>query len=208
MPTADIKIQCAIFFVFFEDSRSSAIKLMNKRKKQCFVMDPNNPTVALALFPTAQRVHSRSSYWKKQHPHFKKALHHWEQVPNHRAFCQLKQLNRVRWETLKNSHRMEADGIFVKSLSNEDLIEGLSAKSISMDSSFKGTVSWDRFQKCWQKFTELDLTKGHGWFSNFLEGSNDFKMLKVYFLRLMPVCVGLKMVSCLFLSVPLIKSGV
>jgi hypothetical protein len=36
---------------------------------------------------------------------------------------------------------MEADGIFVKSLSNEDLIEGLSAKSISMDSSFKGTVS-------------------------------------------------------------------
>ncbi len=29
-------------------------------------------------------------------------------------------------------------------------------------------VSWDRFQKFWQKFTELDLTKGRGWFLNFL----------------------------------------
>ena len=73
---------------------------------------------------------------------------------------------------------------------------------------FKGTVSWNRFRKCWQKFTELGLTKGRGWFLNFLEGSNDFKMLKVYFLRLMPVCVGLIMVSCLFLSVPPITSGV
>ncbi len=33
---------------------------------------------------------------------------------------------------------------------------------------FKGTVSWDRFQKFWQKFTELGLTKGRGWFLNFL----------------------------------------
>ncbi len=31
----------------------------------------------------------------------------------------------------------------------------------------KGTVSWDRFQKYWQKFTELGLTKGHGWFLTF-----------------------------------------
>ncbi len=29
---------------------------------------------------------------------------------------------------------------------------------------FKGTVSWDRFQKCWQKFTELGLSKGRGGF--------------------------------------------
>ncbi len=28
----------------------------------------------------------------------------------------------------------------------------------------KGTVSWDRFQKFWQKFTALGLTKGRGWF--------------------------------------------
>ncbi len=34
---------------------------------------------------------------------------------------------------------------------------------------FKGTVSWDRFQNFWQKFTELGLTKGRGWFLNFLE---------------------------------------
>ncbi len=33
----------------------------------------------------------------------------------------------------------------------------------------KGTVSWDRFQNFWQKFTELGLTKGRGWFLNFLE---------------------------------------
>ncbi len=32
----------------------------------------------------------------------------------------------------------------------------------------KGTVLWDRFQKFWQKFTELGLTKGRGWFLNFL----------------------------------------
>ncbi len=32
----------------------------------------------------------------------------------------------------------------------------------------KGTVLWDRFQKVWQKFTKLGLTKGRGWFLNFL----------------------------------------
>jgi len=32
---------------------------------------------------------------------------------------------------------------------------------------FKGTVSWDRFQKFQQKYTELGLTKGRGWFLNF-----------------------------------------
>ncbi len=33
---------------------------------------------------------------------------------------------------------------------------------------FKGTVSWDGFQKFWLKFKELGLTKGRGWFLNFL----------------------------------------
>ncbi len=42
----------------------------------------------------------------------------------------------------------------------------------------------------------------------FFRGSNDFIVQKVHFLRLMPVCVGLIMVSCLFLLVPLITSGV
>jgi hypothetical protein len=35
-------------------------------------------------------------------------------------------------------------------------------------SQLKGTVSRDRFQKCWQKFTELGLTKERSWFLNFL----------------------------------------
>ncbi len=34
----------------------------------------------------------------------------------------------------------------------------------------KGTVSWDRFQKFQQKYTELGLTKECGWFMNFLRG--------------------------------------
>ncbi len=72
----------------------------------------------------------------------------------------------------------------------------------------KGTVSWDRFQKFSQKFTEPGLTKGRTWFLNFFRGSNDFIIQNVYLLRLMPVCVGLILVSCLFLSVPLITSGV
>ncbi len=59
-------------------------------------------------------------------------------------------------------------------------------------------IDFKNFDK---KFTELVLTKGGGWFLNFFRGSNDFIMQKVYFLRLMPVCVGLIMVSCLFLSV-------
>ncbi len=44
--------------------------------------------------------------------------------------------------------------------------------------SLKGTVSWDRFQKFWQKFTELGLTKGHGWFLNFLWASMILKYKK------------------------------
>ncbi len=26
-----------------------------------------------------------------------------------------------------------------------------------------GTISWDRFKKFWQKFTEVGITKGRGW---------------------------------------------
>ncbi len=48
---------------------------------------------------------------------------------------------------------------------------------------FKGTVSWDRFQKIWPKFKELGLTKGRDWFWNFFRGSNDFIVQKVYLLR-------------------------
>ncbi len=33
---------------------------------------------------------------------------------------------------------------------------------------FKGTVSWDRFQKFWPNFKELDLSKGRGWCLSFL----------------------------------------
>jgi hypothetical protein len=51
------------------------------------------------------------------------------------------------------------------------------------------------FKKCVQKRTELDLTKGRGWFLNFLGGSDDFIVQKVYFLRLMPGCVGLIMLA-------------
>jgi hypothetical protein len=36
---------------------------------------------------------------------------------------------------------------------------------------------------------------GRGWFFEFFMGFNDFKMLKVCLLRLMPVYVGLSMVS-------------
>ncbi len=35
----------------------------------------------------------------------------------------------------------------------------------------KGTVSWDRFKKLWQKFTELGLNKARGWFLNFFAAS-------------------------------------
>jgi hypothetical protein len=67
---------------------------------------------------------------------------------------------------------------------------------------FKRTVSWDRCQKFLQKCTELGLTKGCGWFLKYFGGSDDFIMQKVYLLRVMPVCIGFIMVSCLFLSVP------
>jgi hypothetical protein len=42
------------------------------------------------------------------------------------------------------------------------------------------------FKNVDKKFTELGLTKGFGWFLNFFRGSNDFKMQKVYLLRLIP----------------------
>ncbi len=82
------------------------------------------------------------------------------------------------------------------------------ANFLDFSSVLKGTVSWDRFQKFWQKVTQLGLTKSRGWFFNFFGSSNDFTVQKVYLLRLMPVWVGLTMVNCLFLSVLLITSGV
>jgi hypothetical protein len=42
----------------------------------------------------------------------------------------------------------------------------------------------------------------------FFRGFNDFIVQKVHLLRLVTVCVGLIMVSCLFLPVSLIARGV
>jgi hypothetical protein len=42
---------------------------------------------------------------------------------------------------------------------------------ISVFSYIKGTVSWDRFQKCCRKWTDLGLNKGRGWFFNFSEAA-------------------------------------
>jgi hypothetical protein len=42
----------------------------------------------------------------------------------------------------------------------------------------------------------------------FFRGTNDFIVQKVFLLRLMPVCDGLIMVSCLFLLFHLNTSGV
>jgi hypothetical protein len=53
----------------------------------------------------------------------------------------------------------------LRALRRPRTLRTLRAKGIYM---FKGTVSWDRFQKFWLKFTELDLTKGRGWFLNYL----------------------------------------
>ncbi len=48
--------------------------------------------------------------------------------------------------------------------------------------------------------------QGRSWFLNYLGAPTILIMKKVYVLRLMPVCIGLAMFSCL--SVPLITSGV
>jgi hypothetical protein len=44
----------------------------------------------------------------------------------------------------------------------------------------KGTVSWDRFQNFWQKFTELGPTKGRCWFFNFFEAPMILKRKKLF----------------------------
>ena len=51
--------------------------------------------------------------------------------------------------------------------------------------SLKGNVSWDRFQKCGKKFTELGLNTGRGWCLNFSEAPLIFYWHITYSLRLM-----------------------
>ncbi len=67
--------------------------------------------------------------------------------------------------TLRTSHATECTEFF-SPFCRLPYAELLSSDSKSMV--LKGTVSWDRFQKFWLKFTELDLTKGRGWFLNSL----------------------------------------
>ena len=55
---------------------------------------------------------------------------------------------------------------FFYKIKNTDPLMG--AKCKSKTHLLIGTVSWDRFQKFWLKFKELGLTKGRGWFLNFL----------------------------------------
>jgi hypothetical protein len=42
---------------------------------------------------------------------------------------------------------------------------------------FKGTVSWDKFQRVWRQCTELGPNKGRGWFSNCPEAPLTWKWL-------------------------------
>ncbi len=55
---------------------------------------------------------------------------------------------------------------------------GKANSSVSSSSSIKGIVSWDRFQKCWRKWTDLGLNKGRGWFLNFSETPLIFSLNK------------------------------
>jgi hypothetical protein len=63
-------------------------------------------------------------------------------------------------------------------------------------------IDFKKFDKNLQNLPE----KGTRLVFEFFRGFNDFKVQKVYLLRLMPVYDGLIMVSCLFLSVPPITS--
>jgi hypothetical protein len=59
---------------------------------------------------------------------------------------------------------------------------------------------------CWAAKNSLRGTLRDVTDVEFFRGSNDFIVQKVYLLRLMPACVCLIMVSCLFLLGPLITS--
>ncbi len=48
-------------------------------------------------------------------------------------------------------------------------VKWIADKESDRDVVIKGTVSWDRFQKCWRKWADLVLNKGRGWFLNFSE---------------------------------------
>ncbi len=74
---------------------------------------------------------------------------------------------------------------------------GKALKGLSHEIDFK---NFDKIYRAWpNKGTQLVF--------EFFMGFNDFKIQKVYLLRLMPFCVGLTMVNCLFLSVLLTTGG-
>ncbi len=52
-----------------------------------------------------------------------------------------------------------------------------------LNQAFKGTVAWDRFRQYCQKFTDVGLNEGRGWFLNFLEAPMIFSWNKTSSLR-------------------------
>ncbi len=84
-------------------------------------------------------------------------------------------------------------------------IEALCIFFMTKNIILKGPSHETDFKKFLQKSSELGLSNGSSWFSKFLRGSDDFKVHKVYLLRLMPVWVGSTMLAA-FLSFLLITS--
>ncbi len=66
----------------------------------------------------------------------------------------------LKWDFKQNVYHTP-----IPHITREYWLKSPSSKLISLF--LKWTVSWDRFQKCCRKWTDLGLNKGHGWFLNF-----------------------------------------
>jgi hypothetical protein len=68
----------------------------------------------------------------------------------------------------RSSARVLIRCILADLLTNFDRVENKPSVATILYQAVKGIVSCDRFQQILHKFTELGLTKGRGWFLDFL----------------------------------------
>ncbi len=83
----------------------------------------------------------------------------------------------VVWQTIPLFNWQKIAFTLMRSVDNNKFSRKFSYAFFRVES-LKGTVSWDRFQKCWRKWTDLGLIKGRGWFLNFLEAPLIFSWIK------------------------------
>jgi hypothetical protein len=148
--------------------------------RQYFGADVLLPPMLIALWMLTSWMQSGSKVWNGQKQYLSEcsyaamafhsvALYYFWRLKNiFRIQLYNKQVCKMRWICGWDSHTEAKRSVACKAACSMKAHWENNYLNKKVKAPFKVTVSWDRFQKFWPNFKELDLTKRRGWCLKFL----------------------------------------